>query len=94
MSQLPLGMVFPFTQVFAYTAKGANEFILAAMVTGSALTSIVFAIPLGRLADKIGPQYVFIAFLGIDILIRMPLMICVSETLHLHFKAAGEEPGN
>ena len=182
MSQLPLGMVFPFTQVFAYTAKGANEFILAAMVTGSALTSIVFAIPLGRLADrigrkrtlymtiplfwvsnlmlifapapaflviagilqgfyfigapiggamerelvppeqmgrwvgitrffkmilgacfalmagiiwdKIGPQYVFVAFLGIDILIRMPLLISVPETLHSQFKPAQEEPGN
>ena len=182
MSQLPLGMVFPFTQVYAYTAKGANEFILAAMVTGSALTSIVFAIPLGRLADrigrkrtlymtiplfwvsnlmlifapspvflviagilqgfyfigapiggamerelvppeqmgrwvgitrffkmglgaclalmagiiwdKIGPQYVFIAFLGIDILIRMPLLISVPETLHSQFKPAQEEPGN
>lgn len=51
---LPLGMVFPFSQVFAHEVKGANEFMLAAMVTGSALTSIVFAIPLGRLADKVG----------------------------------------
>jgi len=51
---LPLGMVFPFSQLFAYENKGANEFLLAAMVTGAALTSIVFAIPLGRLADRIG----------------------------------------
>ena len=41
ISQLPLGMVFPFTQVFAHSIKGANEFILGAMVTGSALASIV-----------------------------------------------------
>ena len=51
---LPLGMVFPFSQVFAHEVKGANEFVLAAMVTCSALTSIAFAIPLGRLADKVG----------------------------------------
>ena len=54
VGQLPLGMVFPFSQVFAYQVKGANEFILGAIVTGSALTSIAFAIPLGRLADKVG----------------------------------------
>ena len=54
IGQLPLGMVFPFSQVFAHEMKGANEYVLGAMVTGSALTSIVFAIPLGRLADRIG----------------------------------------
>ncbi len=174
VSQLPLGMVFPFTQVFAHSIKGAHEFILGAMVAGSALASIVFAIPLGRLADRIGrkrvlymtiplfwisnlmlilapappflviagilqgfffigapivaamerelvpheqmgrwlgitrffkmilgaclaftagiiwdrigPQYVFIAFVSIDLLIRMPLLISLPETLHSHFK--------
>ncbi len=174
VAQLPLGMVFPFTQVFAYQIKGANEFVLGAMVTGSALASIVLAIPLGRLADrigrkkilyitvplfwisclllimapspafliiagmlqgfyfigasiaaaierelvppeqmgrwiginrffkmllgaflaltagiiwdKIGPQYIFILFVGIDLLIRMPLLISMPETLHNHFK--------
>ncbi len=175
MSQLPLGMVFPFTQVFAHSAKGANEYVLGAMVTGSALTSIVFAIPVGRLADrigrkqtlymtiplfwisnvllvfaptpafliaagvlqgfyfisgpvaaaierelvsadqmgrwvgitrfskmvlsaccaflagiiwdKVGPQYVFVVFLAIDVLIRMPMLISLPETLHTHHKS-------
>ncbi len=179
ISQLPAGMVFPFTQVFAHSIKGANEFVLGAMVTGSALASIVFAIPLGRLADRIGrkkvlyitiplfwisnvilifapspaflilagilqgfyfigasiaaaierelvppeqmgrwigitrffkmvlsavlalsagviwdgagPQYTFIAFLGIDLLIRMPLLISMPETLHSHFKRNTDE---
>lgn len=54
ISQLPLGMVFPYTQAFAYSVKAADEFMLGAMVTGSALTSIAFAVPLGRLADRIG----------------------------------------
>ena len=179
VSQLPLGLVFPFTQVFAHQIKGANEFILGAMVTGSALTSILFAVPLGRLADRIGrkrvlyitiplfwisnlmlisapspifvviagilqgfyfigapvaaaierelvppeqmgrwvginrffkmvlsaimalsagviwdrigPQYIFILFVGIDLLIRMPLLISIPETLHGHFKPGAEE---
>ncbi|MEW6335140.1 MAG: MFS transporter, partial [Thermodesulfobacteriota bacterium] len=173
VSQLPLGMIFPFTQVFAHSIKGADELILGAMVTGAALASIVFAIPLGRWADRIGrkkvlyiiiplfwvsnlvlifapapghlviagilqgfyfigapivaaierelvppekmgrwiginrffkmslaaclaliagiiwdrlgPQYIFIAFLAIDILIRMPLLISIPETLHTRF---------
>lgn len=54
VGMLPMGMVFPFSQVFAYEYKGANELILAAMVTSAALSSIVFAIPLGRLADRLG----------------------------------------
>ncbi|MDD5289107.1 MAG: MFS transporter [Dehalococcoidales bacterium] len=52
--QFPLAMVFPFSQLYAYQIKGATPFVLGAMVTGSALASIVFAIPLGSLADKIG----------------------------------------
>ncbi|MDP1990110.1 MAG: MFS transporter [Syntrophales bacterium] len=178
ISQLPLGMVFPFTQVFAHSVKGAHELILGAMVTGSALASILLAIPLGRLADRIGrkrvlyvtiplfwlsnllliwapspiflviagslqgfyfigvtvvaaierelvpseymgrwvginrffkmvlsailalsagviwdrigPQYVFILFVGIDLLIRMPLLIGMPETLHVQFKSKAE----
>ncbi len=178
ITQLPLGMVFPYTQVFAHTIKGANEFVLGAMVTGSALASIVCAIPLGRLADrigrkkvlyltiplfwisnlmlvlapspaflliagllqgfffiggpiasaierelvpsdqmgrwlginrcfrmvlsavlalasgiiwdKLGPQYIFIIFVGIDLLIRMPLLISIPETLHVHFGSSAE----
>lgn len=170
IAQLPLGMVFPFAQVFAYSIKGADAFTLGSMVTGSALASIVCAIPLGRLADKIGrksvlyitiplfwlsnfllilapsqifliiagvlqgfyyigspvtmaieremvppeqmgrwigvnrgikmvfgailaltagiiwdkigPQYVFITFVSIDLLIRIPLLISIPETLH------------
>ena len=54
IGQLPLGMVFPFAQVFAHEHKGADQFLLAAMVTGAALTSIGLAIPLGRLADHVG----------------------------------------
>jgi len=175
ITQLPIGMVFPFSQVFAYQVKGANEFILGAMVTGSALSSIVFAIPLGRLADRVGrkkvlfvtiplfllsnlmlilaptpvflvlagilqgfhyigspiaaaierelvpaehmgrwigitrffkmifsgilaltagiiwdkfgPQYIFITFIGIELLIRLPLLISISETLNKRFKS-------
>jgi len=173
VAQLPHAIVFPFSQVFAYKMKGADQFILGAMVTGSALASIIFSIPLGRLADsmgrkkvlyttiplfwasnlilvlsthpaflitagilqgfyhigapisssmerelvpaeqmgrwlgiarffkmflnafmviiggmiwdRMGPQYVFLAFIGIDLFVRTPLLISMPETLRLRF---------
>ncbi len=54
VSFLPVGMVIPFAQVFAQQVKGADTFVLGAMVTGSALTSLFLGIPAGRLADRIG----------------------------------------
>lgn len=58
MNQLPMGMVFPFATVFAHEFKGADEVVLGAMVTGAALTSVLFGIPLGRLADRAGRKRV------------------------------------
>jgi MFS family permease len=172
VANLPFGMILPFSQVFAHQIKGADEFVLGAMVAGSALASIALSIPLGRLADrfgrkkvlftiiplywaanllliwapgpsflivagalqgffniggpissaierelvpadqmgrwigltrlarmmlnaclafaagliwdKIGPQYVFIIFVGIDLVVRVPLLFSVPETLHAY----------
>jgi MFS family permease len=61
VSQLPMAMVFPFSQLFAHEIRGATALVLGVMVTGSALTSIVFAIPLGRLADRIGRKKILYA---------------------------------
>ncbi len=58
ITYLPQGMVIPFTQVFAREVKGANEFVLGAMVTGFALTPLFLGIPLGRLSDCIGRKKV------------------------------------
>jgi len=58
VGHLSLAMVFPFAQVYAYTVKGADEYTLGAMVAGCAVTSIIFAIPLGRLADRSGRKAV------------------------------------
>jgi len=54
ITYLPMGMVIPFTQPFANEVKGADQFILGAMVTGFALTPLLLGIPLGRLADRMG----------------------------------------
>jgi MFS family permease len=58
VSQLPFGMVLPFMQVYAHKIKGADEIILGAIVAASALSSIVFSVPLGWLADRIGRKKV------------------------------------
>jgi DHA1 family multidrug resistance protein-like MFS transporter len=58
IGQLPMGMVFAFSQVYAHEVKGADAFVLGAMAAATALVSIVLAIPLGRLADRIGRKKV------------------------------------
>lgn len=54
LGNLHLGLILPFTSVFAYEVKGAEQYVLGAMVTGMGLTALVFGIPFGRLADRIG----------------------------------------
>jgi MFS family permease len=58
LSQVPYGMVLPFMQVYAHKIKGADALILGSMVAASALSPIVFSIPLGRMADRIGRKKV------------------------------------
>jgi MFS family permease len=37
----------------------------------------------GRMWDQIGPQYVFLTAIALDVFIRMPLLMTMPETLHL-----------
>jgi len=54
LTPLPMAMTSPFLQLFAHQAKGADQYLLGAMTTGAILTRLLFGIPLGRLADRIG----------------------------------------
>jgi len=47
--------------------------------------SACFAVMAGILWDTAGPQYVFLGFVIVDLLFRMPLLITMPETLHLQF---------
>jgi MFS family permease len=58
VGQLPIGMVFAFSQVYAHEVKGADAVVLGAMAAATAVVAIVLAIPLGRLADRIGRKKV------------------------------------
>ncbi|MCE5266016.1 MAG: MFS transporter [Deltaproteobacteria bacterium] len=81
VSQLPLGLVFPFTQVFAYRIKGADELVLGTMVAGSALASILCAVPLGRLADRIGRKRILFITIPLFWLSNLILVAATSKLL-------------
>ena len=51
-------MVLAFSQVYAHEVKGADAVVLGAMAAAAAAGSIVLAVPLGRLADRIGRKRV------------------------------------
>jgi MFS family permease len=61
LSGLQFGVVTPYVQPFANEFKGADQFILGAMVTASALVPLVLGIPMGRISDKIGRKKVIYA---------------------------------
>jgi len=54
LGDFSMGAVFPFAMVFAVEVKKATPFILGYMGMASTLCNMIFAIPIGRLADKIG----------------------------------------
>jgi Na+/melibiose symporter-like transporter len=58
ISELPWSMLIPFTQPFAHEVKGADQYILGAMVTAFAVIPLILGIPAGRLADRIGRKKV------------------------------------
>jgi len=58
LTGLPMGQVIPFLHPFARELKGADQYVLGAMLTASALVPLLLGIPIGRLADRIGRKKV------------------------------------
>lgn len=88
LTSLPTGMVLPFSQLFASEAKSASPYILGAMVTGSALVSLIVGLPIGRLADKVGRKKILYAlapfFLASNLLLvfsSSPVLLILSGIL-------------
>ena len=52
-------MLAPFRYPFAHEVKGAGPFIIGGITTAMILTETLFAVPLGRLADKIGRKKLY-----------------------------------
>ena len=49
------------------------------------LTSATLVLVAGAIWDRLGPQYVFLAFVAIDLGIRLPLLVSMPETLRIRF---------
>jgi MFS family permease len=73
LTGLEIGAISPYVQPFAHQFKGADQFVLGAMVTASALVPLLLGIPLGRLSDRIGRKKV--------IYIVIPLILASYLTL-------------
>lgn len=58
LTWFPMAMTTPFLHLFAQQSKGANQYLLGIMATAAVLTQVLFGIPLGRLADKLGRKRV------------------------------------
>ena len=54
LSRLPLAMTLPFMHLFANEVKGAEQYVLSMMSVAMVAAHIVFGIPIGRLADRLG----------------------------------------
>ncbi len=58
LTLLSMAMTSPFLQLFAHQVKGADQYLLGSMTTAMILARLLFGIPLGRLADRIGRKKV------------------------------------
>jgi MFS family permease len=58
LSRVPMAMIPLFLPVFAHEVKGADAYILAGMTMAGTVTYLLFGIPMGRLADRIGRKKV------------------------------------
>ena len=58
LTHLPMAMTSAFLPLFAHQVKGADQYLLGVMATATILTRLLFGIPLGRLADRIGRKKV------------------------------------
>jgi len=54
LGDFSMGAVFPFAMVFAVEVKQATPLILGYMGVAATLCNMIFAIPIGRLADRVG----------------------------------------
>jgi len=58
LTQFPMALTIPFLPLFAKEVKGADQFVLGGMATASTAIYLLFGIPMGRLADRIGRKRV------------------------------------
>jgi MFS family permease len=89
-------MIFAFSQVYAHEVKGADALVLGLMTAAAALASIALAVPLGRLADRVGRKrvlYLTIPLFGLSCLVLVwapgPLALVAAGALQSFFYIGG-----
>jgi hypothetical protein len=55
------------------------------------VTAALLALCAGLIWDGIGPQFIFLLYVAIDLLVRLPLLIAIPETLHAKFRPKSGE---
>ena len=75
LMEIPWTMVSPFMPLFAHQVKGADEFILGALGTVRFFVPFVFAIPIGRLADRHGRKKILLALAPLTYLSNLLLIL-------------------
>ena len=96
IGQLPVGMVFAFSSVYAYEVKGADAVVLGGMAAAAAVGSIALAIPLGRIADRVGRKrvlYVTIPLFSLSCLVLVwapgPVALLLAGALQSFYYIGG-----
>jgi MFS family permease len=62
------GLMVPYRYPYANEIKGANQFIIGGIATATVLTEVIFATPMGRMADRIGRKKLFFMLLPLSCL--------------------------
>ena len=88
ITALPTAMMAPFIALYAHEIKGADQYLLGSMATAMVASRLVFGIPLGRLADRIGRKRVIFgitplwyASILLLVLAKSPAMLILSGAL-------------
>jgi hypothetical protein len=63
---------------------GIVRFVRLLLSAGSAYAA-------GVIWDNLGPQYVFLTIIGLDLFIRIPLLVGMPETLKLRIETARQD---
>ena len=74
----------------AGAGEGARRFALrGGILLGSCVMGAAMALVAGLVWDGVGPAWVFIAYVAIDLAVRVPLLATMPDTLRIAHGATG-----
>ena len=81
LSELPWVLTQTFVPVYAHEFKGASQFVLGGIAIANTLVPMVFSLPLGRLADRLGRKKVLFAIAPLTNLGNLCLLLAPASGL-------------